>query len=264
MCGNGKVYFNEVSLVNEKHGKGATMSANSELYVYYNCTVRQSESISFNFGRAWSDNPICIFLNTTLEEPSKLISTRWNPDGINCDYSIAGEYGTKNTAGENITPATNTVTFTKANTELQTILDASALETYSIGNVLGDWASTAQDQARQAESPADATYNNGTVTWTASSGASAYAIFKDGAFAGITTGTSYNITADAEKESLTIRAANQRGGFGKAAAVAGTKTGISNISNDKISNTYYNLQGMMVRNTSKGIYITGGKKVVIK
>ena len=263
MCGNGKVYFNEVNLVNEKHNN-ATMSANSELYVYNNCTVKQSEATQFNFGRAWSDNPVCIYLNTTLEEPDKLISTRWNLDGINCDYSKAGEYGTKNSAGENITPATNTVTFNKAKTELQTILDASALETYSIGKVLGDWATTAQEQAKQIDAPADAKYDNGTISWTASNGASAYAIFKDGVFAGITTGTSYNITVDADKESLTIRAANARGGFGKAADVAGTKTGIDQISSDNRSATFYNLQGMRVGKISKGIYITNGKKVVIR
>ena len=263
MCGNGKVYFNEVNLVNEKHNN-ATMSANSELYVYNNCTVKQSEATQFNFGRAWSDNPVCIYLNTTLEEPDKLISTRWNPDGINCDYSKAGEYGTKNSAGENITPATNTVTFKKANTELQTILDASALEIYSIGNVLGGWATTAQEQAKQIDAPADAKYDNGTISWTASNGASAYAIFKDGVFAGITTGTSYNITVDADKESLTIRAANARGGFGKAADVAGTNTGIDQISSDNGSATFYNLQGMRVGKINKGIYITNGKKVVIR
>ena len=263
MCGNGKVYFNEVNLVNEKHNN-ATMSANSELYVYNNCTVKQSEATQFNFGRAWSDNPVCIYLSTTLEEPDKLISTRWNLDGINCDYSKAGEYGTKNSAGENITPATNTVTFNKAKTELQTILDASALETYSIGKVLGDWATTAQEQAKQIDAPADAKYDNGTISWTASNGASAYAIFKDGVFAGITTGTSYNITVDADKESLTIRAANARGGFGKAADVAGTKTGIDQISSDNRSATFYNLQGMRVGKISKGIYITNGKKVVIR
>ncbi len=263
MCGNGKVYFNEVNLVNEKHNN-ATMSANSELYVYNNCTVKQSEATQFNFGRAWSDNPVCIYLNTTLEEPDKLISTRWNLDGINCDYSKAGEYGTKNSAGENITPATNTVTFKKANTELQTILDASALETYSIGNVLGGWATTAQEQAKQIDAPADAKYDNGAISWTASNGASAYAIFKDGVFAGITTGTSYNITVDADKESLTIRAANARGGFGKAADVAGTNTGIDQISSDNGSATFYNLQGMRVGKINKGIYITNGKKVVIR
>lgn len=262
MCGNGKVYFNEVNLVNEKHSN-ATMSANSELYVYNNCTVKQSEASQFNFGRAWSDNPVCIYLNTTLEEPEKLITTRWNLDGINCDYSKAGEYGTKNSAGENITPATNTVTFNKAKTELQTILDASALETYSIGNVLGDWAVTAQEQAKQIDAPSDAKYDNGTISWTSSNGATAYAIFKNDAFVGITTGTSYNVTVDAEKESLTIRAANARGGFGKAAAIAGTKTGIDQISNDNKPATFYNLQGMRVDKISKGIYITNGKKVVI-
>ena len=261
-CGNGKVYFNEVTMVNEKRSS-ATMTANSELYVFNNCTVRNYAD-SYNFGRAWSDNPVCVYLNTTLEEPQKLASTRWELKGINCDYSVAGEYGTKNAAGENITPASNIVTFQKANTELETILGASALETYSIDKVLGDWAETAQEQARQIDAPADAAYSNGIVSWTAVGGASAYAIFKNDVLVGITTGTSYSTTVDADNESLTIRSANARGGFGKSADVAGTKTGISQIRNDQGSEPFYSLQGIRVSKAGKGIYITNGKKIVIK
>ena len=261
-CGNGKVYFNEVTMVNEKRSS-ATMTANSELYVFNNCTVRNYAD-SYNFGRAWSDNPVCVYLNTTLEEPQKLASTRWELKGINCDYSLAGEFGTKNAAGENITPASNIVTFQKANTELETILGASALETYSIDKVLGDWAETAQEQARQIDAPADAAYSNGIVSWTAVGGASAYAIFKNDVLVGITTGTSYSTTVDADNESLTIRSANARGGFGKSADVAGTKTGISQIRNDQGSEPFYSLQGIRVSKAGKGIYITNGKKIVIK
>lgn len=261
LCGNGKAYFNNATIVTEKRST-TTITANSELYVFNNCTVKNNAD-SYNLGRAWSDNPVCVYLNTTLEDPDKLIKTRWNLTGINCDYSIAGEYGTKDATGKDITPSSNTVTFTKANTTINTILDASALETYAIGNVLGQWAETAQQEARQVEAPADARYDNGTVTWgLADNGATAYALFKNGQFVGITTGGSFNITIDAEKESLTIRAANKRGGFGPEAPVAGTVNGVQTIKADSDSLPIYNLQGVQVDKPSKGIYIVGDKKIV--
>lgn len=262
LCGNGKVYYNEVKLVNEERSS-ATITANSELYVFNNCTI-ENHAGSYNFGRAWSDNPTCIYLNTILEDPSKLIETRWNLEGINCDYKIAGEYGTKDKDGNNITPTSNTITFKKANTTLNTILAESELSKYTIDKVLGTWAATAQQQTKQLSAPT-ATYDNGTVTWSAVDGASAYALFKNGEFLGITTSNSYNVTVDATKDALTIRTANSRGGFGAEAAVAGTVSGINAISNDRTDNkAIYTLQGVRVEKPTKGIYIIGGRKVVFK
>ncbi len=259
LCGNGKVYYNSVVIVNEKRSS-ATITANSELYVFNNCTIRNNAD-TYNFGRAWSDNPKCVFLNTTLEDPDKLISTRWNLSGINCDYSLAGEYGTKDVNGNNITPTSNTVTFKKNNTTLNTILDESALSTYSIDKVLGTW--DAVSEAAQITAPS-ATYDNGTVTWSAVEGASAYALFKNGEFLDITTSTSYNVTVDASKDALTIRSANGRGGFGTEASVAGT-VGIKAVNSDTYSDkVIYNLQGMPVASPKKGVYIYNNKKVIIK
>ena len=216
LCGNGKAYFNEVKLVNEKRSS-ATITANSELYVFNNCTV-ENNADKYNFGRAWSDNPTCVYLNTTLLDPSHLVSDRWNLTGINCDYTLAGEYGTKNAAGEDITPEANNVTFTKQNTQMNTILSADQAATYTIGYVLGDWAATAQQEAKQLDAPA-VTYADGQVTWTpANDGAIAYLIEKNGEFVGITTESSFEIEAGAT-DVLTIRAANSRGGFGEPAIV---------------------------------------------
>jgi len=218
LCGNGRVYFNEVKLVNEVRGS-ATITANSELYVFNNCTVENNAN-TYNFGRAWSDNPTCIFLNTTLLDPSKLVAKRWLETGINCNYTLAGEYGTKNASGQDITPASNVVTFNKnGNTTIETILTADQAAQYTIDYVLGDWASQAQAEAKQVEAP-QATYANGKVTWKpANNGAIAYALFKNGEFLGITDGSSFDVTIDEAQDKLTIRAANKRGGFGPAADV---------------------------------------------
>lgn len=263
LCGNGRVYFNKVKLVNEVRGS-ATVTANSELYVFNDCTI-ENNADTWNLGRAWSDNPTCIYLNTTLLDPARLVNTRWLLKGINCDYKIAGEYGTKNASGQDITPASNEVTFTKANTKMNTILTAEQAATYTIGNVLGDWATTAQQAATQLDAPANAAYANGKVTWTpANNGATAYLIEKNGTFVGITEGTSFDVTVDAATDALTIRAANARGGFGKPAPVAGTVNSVKTIQATTANPTFYTLQGIRVSNPTRGLYITNGKKVMMK
>ena len=266
LCGNGKVYFNKVKLVNEVRNS-ATITANSELYVFNNCIVENNAG-TYNFGRAWSDNPVCIYLNTTLlDGGAKLAATRWNLSGLNCDYSIAGEYGTKNANGQDITPAKNEVTFTKQNTKLNTILDASALQTYSIENVLGDWAANAQRDARQLDAPAHAKYEDNTVTFDMTdNGMIACALFKNGEFVAISANGVFNdITIDPSKDALTIRTANMRGGFGPEGPVAGTLSSVNNV--QTATNTYnviYNMQGMRVQKPEKGLYIINGKKIMIK
>lgn len=274
LCGNGKVYFNEVTIVTEKRSS-ATISANSELYVFNNCTVKNNAD-KYNFGRAWSDSPVCVWLNTTLEDGGeKLEATRWNLTGINCDYSIAGEYGTKDAEGTDITPASNNVTFKKFNTSMNTILDASAIDTYSIENVLGSWAATAQEQATQVEAPT-ATLEDGTIKWDAVSGATAYAIFKDGELLTIvgSEATSYTIEettsgapsleGDTATPVYTLRAANERGGFGEPKEVT-VADGINRLNIDQNGDVkVYDLQGRRIMTPTTGVYIINGKKVVIK
>ena len=278
MCGNGKVYFNEVKIVNEKRSS-ATMSANSELYVYNNCVV-ENNADAYNFGRAWSDHPVCIWLNTTLNDPDKLVSTRWNLTGINCDYSIAGEYGTKDANGSDITPESNTVTFTKENTTLNTILSADQAATYTIEYTLGDWAATAQAETKQVEAPSDVKLENGTITWTAAAGATAYAIFKDGELLGIVDAetTSFAVEngdtdpeaaarrAEGDTPEYTIRVANGRGGFGEPREIT-VVTGVNKVNadlNDEGNLPTYNLNGQRVDSSYKGVVIKNGKKVIVR
>ena len=263
LCGNGRAYFEGMKIVNEKRSS-ATISANSELYVFNNCVV-ENNADKYTLGRAWSDNPVCVYLNTTLLDPDKLESTRWNLSGINCDYSVAGEYGTKNAAGEDITPASNKVTFKKANTELETILTAEQAGTYTMEYVLGDWAATAKQQTKQLE-VSEAYYADGNLNWKAVDGATAYLVEKNGEFVAITTDATLAVTIDAEKDALTVRAANSRGGFGPAVQASFTGTGIHaiNAAMERGEQVVYNLAGQRVNKTSAGLYIVNGQKVVVK
>ena len=154
MCGNGKVFYEGVTLVNDN--RLTYMTANSELYVYNNCIVENEGTNKYYWGRAWSDNPTCIFLNTTLKDNgSNLGSDRWYLTGLNCDYGKAGEYGTLNAEGTDITPESNTVTFTKASTTMNTILTSTEAATYSYSNF---FASANWDPAEDVK-----TYSN-TIT----------------------------------------------------------------------------------------------------
>lgn len=263
LCGNGKVYYDSVKLVNEVRGS-ATITANSEMYVFNNCTV-ENNATTYNLGRAWSDHPVCVYLNTTLLDPDRLVSTRWNLTGINCDYKVAGEYGTKNSAGENITPASNTVTFTKENTTLNTILDEKALQKHSIDSVLGDWAATAKAEATQVAAPSDAELTTGKIQWTAVDGATAYAVFKNDVLVAITEGTSVEVGTKEDGDTFTIRSANQRGGFGKAATVTEKTTIIHLINPEALKakdENIYNISGQRINAPQKGINIINGKKVI--
>ena len=159
------------------------------------------------------------------------------------------------------------MTFTKQNTKLNTILDASALQTYSIENVLGDWAANAQRDARQLDAPAHAKYEDNTVTFDMTdNGMIACALFKNGEFVAISANGVFNdITIDPSKDALTIRTANMRGGFGPEGPVAGTLSSVNNV--QTATNTYnviYNMQGMRVQKPEKGLYIINGKKIMKK
>ena len=124
----------------------------------------------------------------------------------------AGEYGTKNADGTDITPSSNIVNFThdSGNVSLETILTAEQAATYTMAYTLGDWAATAEADATQAE-VSNVVLNGNTLTWEGSS--DAYLIEKNGEFVALTSETSYAVE---DGETYTVRAANGRGGFGEA------------------------------------------------
>ena len=226
MCGQSRVYYDGVTLSNDN--RLTYMTANSELYVFNNCTV-ENGGATYYWGRAWSsvnNGPVCVFLNTTLNDNgSKLASERWNPDGLNADYAIAGEYGTMNASGTDITPSNNSVTFKKNNTTLETILTADQEATYTMEYTLGDWAATAASDVVQA-TVSSVTLSGSTLAWE--SDAEAFLIEKDGAFVALTADKSYDVS-NFGTGLYTVRAANSRGGFGEATQVAGAGTLTWNI-----------------------------------
>ena len=237
-------------------------------YVFDNCKVVDlaDGKGEWSFGRTWSNQPIAVYLNTTLDEYAEntLISTRWTEEGRTAtDPLVFGEYNTTDINGINITPETNTI---RIKSSFQTILAASQAAEFSYEKMFSANAEKKWDPAKfteQVAAPADAKYDNGSITWTAVDGATMYALFMNDKFITLTDETSYNIEVNPDLYRLSIRSANAMGGFGPEGHVAGT-TGIQTVKKAKGDDVIYNLQGVRVKNPGKGIYIINGKKTILR
>ena len=86
-----------------------------------------------------------------------------------------------------------------------------------------------------------------------------------------TTSNTYTVPADATPTDLfSVRAANEYGGLSRASETASISTGINEVTtSDTTNSSYYNLQGIQVNKTYRGIVIkvvstNGGNKKVSK
>ncbi len=271
ICGGGDVYFNKCLLVNESRSKTPksgdvtitapyTDAANKFGYVFEGCTI-ENLAAKFNFGRSWGGVSRLAFLNTTLNQPSEIAKSRFTTGGMNVAADKFVEYNSTDKNGNVVSPASNVLTFTKDNNKktYETILTAAQAAEYAIDKVFTNWTPAAlAGQVTMNPVTMAAT----TLTWEAVDGAKAYAIFADGKFVAIVDGTetSYNLTESATM--VEVRAANEMGGFGKA-AIAGDGNGINEINgNANGKDVIYNMQGIRIDKATKGLYIINGKKVI--
>lgn len=243
LCGDGDVVYNRVKLVNESRAKTPgsgdcticapyTDSGCKWGYVFMNCTV-ETKSASFNLGRSWGGDSKAIYLNTVINQPDKLASSRFTAAGMNIAAYAFKEYNTMDTTGKVISPASNVMNFTHANgnKQYETILTAEEAAKYTLQNIYGDWA---PDQiAAQVTEIA-----NGTV------------FLVDGK----------TITTEVPTEG-SVRVANSRGGFGPAINLGGSS--INSIETKSVNNARaYDLSGRQT--SAKGLFIQNGKVMMIK
>ena len=276
ICGGGDIRIQNSTLSLEPrfyNGGGTRMIVSPRTltkfgYVFDHCKVVDlaEGKGDWSFGRTWSNQPIAVYLNTTLDEYAEntLVSTRWTEEGRTAtDPLVFGEFNTMDVDGNNITPETNTI---RIKSSFQTILTASQAAEFSYEKMFSANAEKKWDPAKlteQVAAPADANYVNGSVTWTAVDGATMYALFMNDKFITLTDETSYNIEVNPDLYRLSIRSANAMGGFGPESHVAGT-TGIQTVKRVAGDDVIYNLQGVRVKNPGKGIYIINGKKTILK
>lgn len=275
LCGGGDVRFDSTTISLEPRAKngsgGRTVTAVTTTtpfgYVFDNCKVvdlAQGKG-NWNLGRTWQNDPIVVWLNTTLDDNAAktLVSTRWTEKGMNNrDPKVFGEYNTKNEAGENITPASNEIN--SYGGKFQTILSAEQAAAYSYDKMYTNWDPKALSSQLNVK---NAKIDGTNLTWDATEGATAYAVFVDDVFVGITNQTSYALAKTGKK--YEVRAANTMGGFGPAAKVM-DPTGINSISNDNaVSYDYYTVDGMKLQKAQRGInirvsHLSNGKTVTDK
>ena len=268
VCGNGDVYFNKVLFYNATRSNGsggdciaAPNTLKSFGYIFSDCTIDGTEVNANNYrlARPWAASTIVKMINTKMI--IKPVAEGWDEWSPAHAVTRFAEYNSVDAEGTAIDLSSRKTTI--GGSENNPVLTADEAAACAVDQIFaGDWKP--QVLATQLEAPA-AAYANGNVTWTpANNGAIAYLIEKNGEFAGITTGNSFAISIDAEKDKLTIRAANPRGGFGKAKPVTGT-TGINKVNADTNAKlTIYDLQGRRVEKATRGIYIVNGNTVVIK
>lgn len=277
LCGGGDIRFNNSTISLEpRYSDGSghrTIAAPRTMtkfgFIFDHCKVIDlTEGYgTWDFGRTWSNQPIAVYISTTLDENAVdgLISSRWTEKGMNStDPSVFGEYNTMDVDGNDITPLSNAITSYSG--IYQTILNADMVAHFSYDKMFSKNADKTWDPAAitaQIDGPSDARYDNGTITWSAVNGAIAYAVFKNGELETITEDTSYDLDINPDAYRLSIRCANAMGGFGPEGHVAGT-IGIKTVRNDFGKDVIYNLQGVRVSKPSKGIYIINGKKTVVR
>jgi hypothetical protein len=108
-------------------------------YVMDSCIV-DCHSNDFNWGRSWDSPSKLAWLNATLKQPSKLVSSRFTAAGMNSAADGFYEYNTMNEAGEVISPSTKVIKFTHAtgNKEYETILTADQAAAYAKNKVFAN------------------------------------------------------------------------------------------------------------------------------
>ena len=158
ICGDGSVYFKNTLLYCERrgeHGGGvdiitASKASNDDRgYIFDGCTIK-SECPVVSLGRAWREQPRCVFINTVLDYSAGEFSLydkkiqRWHIEGMRVLPDMFGEYKTKDVRGRVISPKKNEVTFTFRDSfkTMNTILTTKQAKAYNLDAVFGEWAGT--------------------------------------------------------------------------------------------------------------------------
>ncbi|MDE6636820.1 MAG: pectin esterase, partial [Muribaculaceae bacterium] len=250
VCGGGDVYFNRVKFVNESV-KNSTIAAPNGAkkfgYVMNDCTIETLCS-QFNLGRSWGTYSGLAWLNTTINQPEKLIKDRFTTKGMNCSADKFVEYNSLDKNGNRISPESNELTFTHASGDkkYETILTDEQAAEYAIDKVFPDWDPQAI-AAQEAYSPSEATEGN------------VYLV----------NGKIYANEIPVGNN-LKVRKANSRGGFGPEVEIS--TSGIKEIGTENsktVKTQRFNLHGIEVDENYNGVIVTvetldNGNKTTLK
>lgn len=151
ICGGGDVMFYNTTislepreLTSNKGGRVITAPSSTTAYgyVFDHCRVVDlaNGEGSWIYGRMWRNQPICVWINTTLDDNSAktLSMSRWLEKGMNhTDPKLIGEYATVDEKGKDITPASNIIHSYEGAHE--TILSATQAQSFAYEKMFKDW-----------------------------------------------------------------------------------------------------------------------------
>ena len=222
ICGGGDVRFQNTTISLEpraKDGKGSRTivapTTNTKFgYVFDGCTVVDlaEGKGNWNLGRTWQNEPITVYLNTTLDANAAktLINTRWIEKGMNNkDPKLFGEYNTMDEEGNNITPASNTIN--SHGGSFETIITADQAAEFTYEKMFTDWDPASL--TKEAPAAQNLKLEGTTLSWQSKLLGQKWAVVKNDKFVAFTASNSY--TVDDPDAVYAVRAVNQMGGLGE-------------------------------------------------
>lgn len=260
--GDGTAWFEQCTLYNTGAGYITALNTQTGYYgmVFNGCIVDGDAAAAgqFYLGRPWNDSPHVTYLNTTFKQLPK--EEGWGKMTANLVLRLH-EYGSMDANGNKLDLSKRSLSnCSPANGSDEPVITAEKAAGYTLESVLGaGWS----PQARTAQLAAPAVSLSGSVfSWQPVAGAIGYAIVKDGSVVAFTTDASYD-TANTGAGQYCIRVANEYGGLGAPSQIV---TGISDIENAvaDANAPIYNMQGMRVGKSYKGVVIQNGKKRIVK
>lgn len=258
--GDGTAWFEQCTMYNTGAGYITALNTQPGYYgmVFNNCTVEGDAAAAgkFYLGRPWNDSPHATYLNTMFKQLPK--EEGWGKMTANLVLRLH-EYGSMDANGNKLDLSKRSLSnCSPANGSDEPVITAEKATEYTLEKVLGtDWS----PQSRTAQLVAQAASLSGTtLSWQPVAGAIGYAIVKDGSVVAFTTDASYD-TANTGAGQYSIRVANECGGLG---APSQTVTGINDIEAEKADTPIYNIQGIRVDKSYKGVVIQNGKKRIVK
>jgi hypothetical protein len=227
ICGGGDIRFQNTTISLEPralNGSGSRTvvapTTNTKFgYVFDGCRIvdLSNGNGTWNYGRTWQNEPITVYLNTTLDANAAktLISTRWIEKGMNNkDPKLFGEFNTMNDEGENITPASNIINSFGGSYE--TILNAEQAADFTYEKMFSQNTEKEWDPAALAK-PAPAAKNvkldGNNLSWESEMVGQFWAVVKDDQVIAFTRSNSY--TVDDADAMYAVRAINGMGGLGE-------------------------------------------------
>ena len=231
-------------------------------YVMVNNTI-DGKGGSNKLGRAWQNQPICVWINTTLK--TTIAAEGWSEWHI--APKLFAEYNTMDVDGQPVDLNNRRTTYKVDADKLangenspvtrQSVLSAEEAARYTYDAVISgndDW--NPRRFFEPVDAPANLRYNASdyTLSWKASDYAICYIVI-DASDKVIGFTKECNFTTDGQSSEYMVKAVNEYGSLSLASIVDST-TGIDKVEDDTVvSCKYYNLQGIRISNAEKGLNI---------